>query len=73
MLPRPHVGNAEVEVPTDLLAGLLMEQASAAVPSPRATESLSAKIFAVMALTTLLTFGTLVSGYELLFSHSLFA
>ena len=62
----------EAELPTDLLASLLMEQAS--VPSPtRTAHSLPPKIYAVMALTTLSTFGTLVTGYQLLFSHPLFA
>ena len=63
----------EAEVPTDLLAGLLMELASAPAPTRREPEILPAKVYAVMALTTLLTFGTLVTGYQLLFSHQLFA
>lgn len=33
----------------------------------------SAKIFGVMAVTSLLTFATLTTGYQLLFSHSVFA
>ena len=62
----------EAELPTDLLASLLMERAS--VPSPtRKAHSLPPKVYAVMALTTLSTFGTLVTGYQLLFSHPLFA
>ena len=63
----------DAEVPTDLLAGLLMEQVSAPSPATRKTESLPAKVYAVMALTSLLTFGTLVTAYQLLFSHPLFA
>ena len=63
----------EAEVPTDLLAGLLMERASAPAPTQREPENLQAKIYAVIALTSLLTFGTLVTGYQLLFSHHLFA
>lgn len=63
----------EAEVPTDLLAGLLMERASAPAPARREPETLPAKVYAVMALTSLLTFGTLVTGYQLLFSHQLFA
>ena len=31
------------------------------------------KIFSVMAVTTLLTFGTLVTGYEMLFARQLYA
>ena len=67
------MGKAEDEVPTDLLAGLLIEQARAAGSSPRQRESLPAKVFAVMGVTTLLTFATLVSGYQLFFSHQSFA
>ena len=63
----------EAEVPTDLLADLLMEQASAPAPTRREPEIPPAKLYAVMALVSLLTFGTLVSGYQLLFSHQLFA
>ena len=63
----------EAEVPTDLLAGLLMEMASAPAPKQREPEIQPAKVYAVMALTSLLTFGTLVTGYQLLFSHQLFA
>lgn len=62
----------EVDVPTDLLAGLLMEQARA--PSVRTQElPLTAKVYGVMAATTLLTFATLVAGYQYLFPHQLFA
>ena len=61
----------EAEVPTDLLAGLLM--ASAPAPMPRQRNSLVAKVFAVMGLTSALTFGALVAGYQLFFSHQLFA
>ena len=35
--------------------------------------SLPLKIYAVMGLTSLLTFGTLVTSYQLFFSHQLFA
>ena len=35
---------------------------------------MTAKLYAIMAVTTVLTFGTLVSGYQLLFPpQSLFA
>ena len=41
---------------------------------PRADESaVSFKIFSVMAVTSVLTFATLTTGYQLLFSHSVFA
>ena len=77
----PHVGRvphaelpaSEVEVPTDLLAGLLMERATAPAAPVRRGEKLPPKVYAVMAVTSLLTFGTLVTGYQLLFSHPLFA
>jgi hypothetical protein len=64
---------SEAEVPTDLLASLLIEQASATSPATRQPDSLPPKIYAVMALTSLLTFGTLVTAYQLLFAHQLFA
>lgn len=34
---------------------------------------LTPKIYGVMAVTTMLTFATLVTGYQMLFSHQLFA
>ena len=64
---------SEAEVPTDLLAGLLMEQASAPSETRMKPLGLPLKIYAVMAVTTLLTFATLTTGYQLLFSHQLFA
>lgn len=63
----------EAEVPTDLLAGLLMESASAPSNTSREPDKLTPKIYAVMALTSLSTFATLATGYQLLFSHQLFA
>ena len=60
-------------MPTDLLAELLMEDTDAATAQAREADSLPAKIYAVMGVTTLLTFVTLRTGYELLFSHQLFA
>jgi hypothetical protein len=50
-----------------------MERASAPSPTPRDPDSLPPKIYAVMALTSLLTFTTLTTGYQLFFSHQLFA
>jgi predicted membrane channel-forming protein YqfA (hemolysin III family) len=67
------VAKVEVEVPTDFLAGLLMEQASAPHPTRRKADSLPGRIYVVMALTSLMTFGTLVTAYQLLFSQQLFA
>jgi hypothetical protein len=63
----------EVELATDLLAGLLMEQSRAQAAQTRGPERLTARIYATMAVTTLLTFATLTMGYQLLFSHQLFA
>jgi hypothetical protein len=61
----------EADLPTDLLAGLLMEQ----VREPSATRSdrLPLKVYGVMAMTTALTFATLTTGYQLLFTRQLFA
>jgi hypothetical protein len=61
----------EADVPTDLLAGLLMEGAGAPLPISR--EPSLKTIYAVMAATSLLTFAALTAGYQLLFSHQLFA
>ena len=49
-----------------------MDQSSRA---PRMADEprLRLKIFGVMAVTTLLTFGTLVTGYEMLFARQLYA
>lgn len=64
---------AEVQMPTDLLAGLLMELASRPKPAAAQPERLTLKIYCVMAVTTLLTFVTLTTAYQTLFSHQLFA
>lgn len=37
------------------------------------SEKVPAKIYGIMALTTALTFGTLTTGYQLLFTHQLYA
>ena len=60
-------------VPTHLLAGLLMELASRPKPAAAQPERLTLKIYCVMAVTTLLTFVTLTTAYQTLFSHELFA
>jgi hypothetical protein len=70
-LPRTMPAYDEA-MPTDLLAELLMEEIDAATAQAREPDSLPAKIYAVMGVTTLLTFVTLRTGYELLFSHQLF-
>ena len=58
----------EAEVPTDLLAGLLMEMAREAKPAAAKPGKVPLKVYGVMAITTMLTFATLVSGYQLLFA-----
>ena len=42
-------------------------------PRTKGSAGLPLKVYGVMAITTLLTFATLTSGYQLLFSHSVFA
>ena len=59
-------------IPADLLAELLMEGTKAAPGHKPATQSLPAKVYAVMAVTTGITFMTLRTGYEFFFSHQLF-
>jgi len=63
----------EADVPTDLLASLLMERASAPSPTTPKPDRVPPKIYAVMALTSVITFATLTTGYQLLFSNQLFA
>ena len=65
--------HSEVDVPTDLLASLLMEQARAPSVTTRELRRLTAKVYGVMAVTTLLTFATLATGYQYLFPRQLFA
>jgi hypothetical protein len=62
----------EAQVPTDLLAGLLMELTDAPPGQPRDADSLPSKVYPVMAVTTLLTFVTLRTSYQFFFSHQLF-
>ena len=45
----------------------------AAPASVAQSEKVPAKVYAIMALTTVLTFGTLTTGYQLFFQHQLFA
>ena len=45
----------------------------ARTPAAAPTEKLTLKIYGVMAVTTMLTFATLTTGYQLLFAHQLFA
>lgn len=57
----------------DFIADSLIGETSASSPTAGEADILPAKVYAVMALTSGLTFATLVTGYELLFSHQLFA
>ena len=52
---------------------LIAEGREAAVSVKPQREKLPAKVYAVMAMTTALTFGTLTTGYELFFVSSPFA
>ena len=56
-----------------MLAGLLMTQAESASPAARESARLSVRIYLVMTVTTLLTFATLTTGYQLFFARQLFA
>ncbi|HVU30732.1 MAG TPA: hypothetical protein VHE36_10060 [Sphingomicrobium sp.] len=64
---------SESELATDLLASLLMENATAPSSTSHVSDRLPPKVYAVMVLTSLLTFATLAAGYQLLFSNQLFA
>jgi hypothetical protein len=63
---------SEAPVPTDLLASLLIERSAARPAQRRQPATLPAKVYAAMAVTTLLTFATLTTGYQMLFPHQLF-
>jgi len=52
---------------------LPVEQAAEPSPTLRRPDGLSPRIWAVMAFTSLSTFATLTTGYELFFSRQLFA
>lgn len=52
---------------------LPVERASDPLPTLAAPQGLTPKIWAVMAVTSLSTFGALTTGYELFFSRQLFA
>jgi hypothetical protein len=49
-----------------------MQDTASSPPKAREADSLPARIYAVMGVTTLLTFVTLRTGYEHFFSHQLF-
>jgi hypothetical protein len=57
---------------TYLRAELLMEDTGAATAERRDADRLPAKAYAVMGVTTLITFVTLRTGYEFLFPQQLF-
>ena len=67
------ISRSEAELPTDLLAGLLMERAQAPASQRRVPDRLAAKVYAIMAVTTLLTFATLTTSYQLFFARHPFA
>lgn len=63
----------DAEMPTDLLAGLLMEMTREAKRAAVRTARMPLKVYGVMAITTLLTFTTLTTCYQLLFAPQVFA
>ena len=65
--------STDAPVSANFLASLLIERALTTPRGSPEPEKLTLKIYTVMATTTLLTFATLVTGYQLFFSHSLFA
>ena len=70
---QPESFLSEVEVPTDMLASLLMEQGRPTRTEAREAYRLRAKVYGVMGVTTLLTFVALSTGYQFFFPHQLFA
>jgi len=67
----PRAGSSASE--GGAVAAPSVERTDAPATAPRRTSSLPPKVFAVMALTALLTFATLTTAYELFFTRELFA
>jgi len=72
-IPRAGLPRSEAPLSTDLLASLLMERSSSPPPATSEPSGLPLKVYGVFAVTTLLTFAMLTTGYQLLFSNPLFA
>ena len=71
---RPDAGvRVHQDMPTDLLAGLLKKQTRQPRPAADRPDRLPLKVYGVMAMTTALTFATLTTGYQMLFTRQLFA
>ena len=67
-------GNISKEwVPSDLVAALLAKRSRAELAPERRPLTLPARIYGVMTATALLTFATLTQGYEMFFTHQLYA
>ena len=64
---------ADGPVPADIVAGMLAKRRVDASEPVSSSQKLPTKIYGIMAATTLLTFGALTTGYELLFTSQLFA
>ena len=71
-LDRAAAHEGEPYASTDMLAGLLMQHGGRAPAKPHGGESVPAEIYAVMIVTSLLTFATLRTVYEFLFAHQLY-
>jgi hypothetical protein len=63
----------ETETSADLLVGLWIEQARGPEPGAARPEKLPFKVYLVMAVTALLTFAALMTGYQILFARHPFA
>jgi hypothetical protein len=64
---RAAVARDDVDLLSDLEKLVAKRRVAAAAPAPRAEpEKLPAKVWGVMAVTTVLTFATLMTGYQLL-------
>ena len=66
------MASSERPVPTESLARPLVKLEKPSITAGEA-HRLPAKVYAVMAVTTLLTFTALRTAYEYLFSYQLFA
>lgn len=71
-LPRTSMASSERPVLTESLVRPLLNLEEPSIAAAE-THRLPAKVYAVMAVTTLLTFTALRTAYEYLFSYQLFA
>ena len=66
-------GAPDAQLPADFLDELIAKRRGSAPALASRPEKIPARIYGVMAVTTLLTFATLTTSYQLFFSYHPFA